>query len=81
MLGAVDRWTGAVKELAATVCCWPEPVTEPLSYRADSRLLIVQGQLNETGAVGVHRFVLRHGRFERLPDGTPLGGGVSPARS
>ena len=77
-IGAVDRWKGDVVELAPTVCCWPEAVTEPLRYRATSRLLVAQGLLNETGAAGVHRFVLRHGRFERLPDGARGGGGVSP---
>lgn len=77
-IGAVDRWKGDVVELAPTVCCWPEAVTEPLRYRAASRLLVAQGLLNETGAAGVHRFVLRHGRFERLPDGAKGDGGVSP---
>ena len=80
-LGAVDRWNGAVMELAPTICCWPEPVTEPLRYRANSRLLVAQGLLNETGAAGFHRFVLRHGRFEQLPDGQEGGGGVATRRT
>ncbi len=68
MLGAVDRWSGRVAQVAPTVCCWPDAVSEPLRYRMDSRLLVVQGRLDEAGAAGIHRFVLRHGRFTRLPD-------------
>ena len=73
-IGAIDRLTGKVVELKRTVCCWPDDVLEPLAHRADSRLLVVQGRLNEVGPAGVHRFVLRRGAFQALPDPPPPAG-------
>ena len=67
-VGAIDRLNGNVVELGPTVCCWPETVTMPLRHRANSRLLVVEGRLNEAGGDGAHRFVLRRGAFHRLPD-------------
>ena len=68
MVAAVDVRSGRVVELKPTVCCWPDDIDEPLSYRPYSRLLIAHGQLQEAGDAGPHRFLLQAGRFVRLPD-------------
>ncbi|AQS84899.1 MAG: hypothetical protein ABF876_07970 [Acetobacter aceti] len=49
MGGAINVVTGAVTMLPFTVSDWPLDVTEPLSWRRDSTLLVVTGSLNETG--------------------------------
>jgi hypothetical protein len=48
MAAAIDTVTGRVSSLPFTVSDWPLDVTEPLSWRADSRLLIVLGSRNES---------------------------------
>jgi len=49
MAAAIDTHTGAVYKLPFTVSDWPLEVTEPLSYQAASRLLVVRGSRNEKG--------------------------------
>lgn len=57
MGAAVDAKTGTVIWLPFTVCCWTPEIVEPLEFRLDSRLLVVHGNLNESGAAGdVHYF-------------------------
>ncbi|MEM5437118.1 hypothetical protein [Paraburkholderia diazotrophica] len=46
---AIDVRTGAVTMVPFTVSDWPLDVTEPLSFRKDSCLLIVRGSRNEKG--------------------------------
>ena len=49
MTAAVNAKTGAVVMLPFTVSNWPLDVTEPLSFRKDSCLLVIQGSRNERG--------------------------------
>jgi hypothetical protein len=49
MAAAIDAHTGAVTMLPFTVSEWPLEVTDPLSYRKNSSLLIVRGSRNEQG--------------------------------
>ncbi len=48
-VAAIDAGAGLVSWLIPTVCCWPSVMAEPLSYRHNSRLLIVHGALDEKG--------------------------------
>ena len=50
MAAAIDAKTGNVTLLPFTVSNWPLNVTEPLTYKPDSRLLLVQGSRNEKGS-------------------------------
>jgi hypothetical protein len=45
----IDAKTGAVTMLPFMVSNWPLEVTEPLSFRKDSCLLVIQGSRNEKG--------------------------------
>jgi hypothetical protein len=49
MAAAIDATTGLVAWLPFTVCCWRIPITEPLEFYADSRLLVVHGSRDEQG--------------------------------
>lgn len=49
MAAAIEKTSGVVTMLPFTVSDWPLDVTEPLSYRKDSSLLIIRGSRNEKG--------------------------------
>ena len=46
-VAAIDRVSGGVAWFPATISGWPLEVSEPLAYRRTSRLLVVQGELDE----------------------------------
>jgi hypothetical protein len=50
MGAAVAVKTGEVAWIPFTVSNWNEQISEPIEYRADSRLLVVHGSMNEKGA-------------------------------
>ncbi|WP_233872464.1 hypothetical protein [Paraburkholderia adhaesiva] len=54
MAAAVDTKTGRVTSLPFTVSDWPLDVTEPLTYRANSCMLAVQGSRNESKEQGTY---------------------------
>ncbi|SMG58294.1 hypothetical protein [Paraburkholderia susongensis] len=56
MAAAIDTKTGRVISLPFTVSDWPADVTEPLSYLADSCLLIVRGSRNESAQHGTYYY-------------------------
>ena len=60
MAAVIDKTSGRVTSLPFTVSDWPRDVTEPLQYRANSCLLIVQGSRNESR---------EHGRYYYSFDG------------
>jgi hypothetical protein len=67
---ALDTKTGAVHWLPGSVCCWGsnlandlESVEAPISFRRDSRLIILKGMINETGISGTHYFKFEGGQF------------------
>lgn len=57
MAAAIDTKTGRVTSLPFSVSDWPLDVTEPLSYRADSCLLVVKGSRNEGDEHGTYYYV------------------------
>lgn len=63
---AVDRITGRVVWFPATISGWPLAVQEPLDYRRTSRLLVVQGMLNEAKPSATRRYLFDGRRFVRL---------------
>lgn len=63
---AVDRSTGSVAWFPATVSGWPMAVTEPLTYRRASRLLVIQGMLDEEAPAATRRFLFDGRRFRPL---------------
>lgn len=65
---AIDATTGAVIWFPGSISSWPDPVREPIDYRADSRLFVVHGRINETGPAVTRRFLLQGRSFVRLPD-------------
>ena len=65
-LAAIDRLSGRVVWFPSTVSNWPIEVTEPLSYRRDSRLLGIQGQLDEKGSGEPHFYVFDGMRFKPI---------------
>lgn len=70
MAAVIDTKTGRVTSLPFTVSDWPLDVTEPLSYRADSCLLIVKGSRNESAAHGTY-YYLFDGKTFRLRASEP----------
>lgn len=67
-LAAIDRSSGRVTWFPATISGWPLDVIEPLSYHLNSRLLIIQGVLDEKGTAARRQFVFDGSRFKGLPD-------------
>ena len=63
-VAAIDKVSGRVVWFPATICCWPLAVREPLTYRRDSRLLLVAGELDETGTAASRAFVFDGVRFD-----------------
>ncbi|SFE03135.1 hypothetical protein [Paracidovorax konjaci] len=63
--GVIDARTGSVTLLPFTVSDWPLDVTEPLAFRKNSCILVVQGSRNETGG-GTHFYAFRQGEFQWL---------------
>ena len=64
---AVDLKSGKVIFLPGTVCCWAIDVPqnfEPVEFQLQSRLVVMNGQLNEQGPEGPHYFELRDGAFK-----------------
>ncbi|ADV27808.1 hypothetical protein Psesu_1971 [Pseudoxanthomonas suwonensis 11-1] len=59
---AADRGSGGLVVLPAVACCW-EGEGEMLDYRADSRLLVLNGRLDTARGHGRHYFVFEDGRF------------------
>lgn len=53
---AVDTKTGRVTSLPFTVSDWPPDVTAPLTYRANSCMLIVEGSRNESDEHGTYYY-------------------------
>ncbi len=65
MGAAIDAHSGSVSMLPFTVSDWPLEVSEPLAYRPDSRLLVVQGSRNEQGH-GTYYYEFDGRRFKLL---------------
>lgn len=65
-IAVIDKISGRIVWFPATVCCWPLAISEPLTYRRDSRLLLLQGELNETGIAASRAFVFDGVRFAPL---------------
>mgnify|MGYP001178172685 CR=1 FL=1 len=59
---AADRGSGGLVVLPAVACCW-EGEGEMLDYRADSRLLVLNGRLDTARGHGRHYYVFKDGRF------------------
>jgi len=57
MASAVDVKSGMVRSLPFSVSGWPLNVTEPLSFRPDSCLLIVRGSRNESTERGTYYYM------------------------
>ncbi|WP_454872264.1 hypothetical protein [Paraburkholderia xenovorans] len=56
MAAAIDSKSGRVNSLPFTVSNWPMDVTEPLSYRTNSCLLVVRGSRNESTDRGTYYY-------------------------
>lgn len=61
---ALDKKSGEVAWLPFTVCCWDDVKAdaEPISYKKDSRLLVITGSRNEQGK-GVYYYKLKNTEF------------------
>lgn len=67
MGAAVDAKTGTVTWLPFKVCCWAPAIREPIEYRAESRLLVVHGNLDEAGsATNMHYYAFDGRHFALL---------------
>lgn len=78
MGAAVDVRSGRVVWLPGTLCCWfadgatPDTVPDPLRYRRDSRLIVLNGRRDEReGDAGDHYYVIDGARFAPLRDVPP----------
>ena len=49
MAVAIDAETGRTVWLPFTVCCWDVDVDDPISFKADSRLVEIRGSHDESG--------------------------------
>jgi hypothetical protein len=56
MAAAIDAKTGRVVSLPFTVSDWPQDVTDPLTFHADSCLLVVRGSRNESAEHGTYYY-------------------------
>lgn len=65
-LAVVDHVSGRVTWFPSTVSGWPLAITEPLAFRRDSRLIIVQGMLDEQEPATTRRYVFDGSRFALL---------------
>jgi hypothetical protein len=65
MAAAVDTKTGRVTSLPFTVSDWPLDVTEPLTHRANSCLLVVQGSRDESKEHGTYYFTFDGNAFHQ----------------
>lgn len=54
MAAAIDTKSGRVTSLPFTISGWPLDVTEPLTYHANSCLLVVQGSRDESREHGTY---------------------------
>jgi hypothetical protein len=68
VMGAIiDAKTGRVYWLPFTVCCWSADVPdtfEPIEYRIDSSLIVINGARNEKeGDNGKHFYKFENGKF------------------
>lgn len=63
---AINRASGRVAWFPATISGWPLAVQEPLVYRRDSRLLIVQGMLDEKGSAATRAYLFDGTHFRPL---------------
>ncbi len=61
---ALDKKSGEVAWLPFTVCCWDNVKVdaEPISYKKDSRLVIITGSRNEQGK-GVYYYEIKDVKF------------------
>jgi hypothetical protein len=61
---ALDKNSGKISWLPFTVCCWDdvEAGAQPLTFRKDSRLVVVTGSRNEQGK-GVYYYEFKKERF------------------
>lgn len=62
---ALDKKSGEVTWLPFTVCCWDDAKlgTKPISFKKDSRLIIITGSRNEQGS-GVYHYELKKTQFD-----------------
>ena len=66
---AVDLKSGKVAFLPGSVCCWPIEVAqnfEPVEFQLQSRLVVLNGMINEKGPEGPHYFELANGAFKAV---------------
>lgn len=71
MAATIDMKTGHVTSLPFTVSDWPLEVTEPLTYHADSCMLIVQGSRNESKERGTWYYVFDGKTFRLRASAAP----------
>lgn len=64
----LSQKTGKRADIPFTVSGWREVSEDfaPMLTRADSRLIVFQGALNEKGIVGRHYYVLENGKLRHL---------------
>jgi hypothetical protein len=66
---AVDLKSGKVVFLPGSVCCWPIEVAqnfEPVEFQLQSRLVVLNGMINEQGPEGPHYLELANGAFKAV---------------
>lgn len=61
---ALDKKTGEVAWLPFTICCWDDVKNgaEPISFKKDSRLVVITGSRNEQGK-GVYYYEFKDAHF------------------
>jgi hypothetical protein len=81
MGAAINLRSGRVAWLPGTLCCWYKggqgetQEIEPVHYRRDSRLIVLNGMRNEReGDLGTHLYAMEGGRFVHLLDLPPGAG-------
>lgn len=52
---------------ALSPCCWGPPISEPVLFRRESDLIVLNGQRDERGGAGPHYFRFTGHRFVELP--------------
>ena len=66
MGAAISAKTGAVVFLPGSICCWNIDNQDPIDYKADSKLLVLTGMIDEQDPAGTHYYEMRDGQFHSI---------------
>lgn len=67
-LASVEDRTGSVRWFPETISGWPIHMLQPIIYKPDSQVIVIYGQLNESGPSGPFYYRVDENGFHPLPE-------------